>query len=127
MASIEYAKIDLDGFSGLASGFDLDEADGLRGKAGLRFGATLADGPSRVVGYGKVQAIHEFKGEDRLRMTNNGLSVDFTNPRPDTYGRGTVGVDIAMSSGVQGFIEASADFAGGVSGGGARGGLSIRF
>lgn len=127
LASIEYARINLDRFDGLGTGFDLDEADGLRGKAGVRLGATLADGPSRIVGYGKVQAIHEFKGEDRLRLSNSGLSVDFTNPRPDTYGRGTIGLDIAMSSGVRGFIEASADFAGGVSGGGARGGLSIRF
>jgi hypothetical protein len=36
-------------------------------------------------------------------------------------------VDIAMGSGVRGFIEGTADFAGGVSGGGARGGLSIPF
>jgi len=127
LASIEYANLNIDGFDALATGFDIDEADGLRGKAGLRFGAVLSDSPSRIAAYGKVQAIHEFKGKDRLTLSNSGLALSFTNPRPDTYGRATVGVDIAMNSGVRGFIEASADFANGVSGGGARGGLSISF
>jgi outer membrane autotransporter protein len=125
--SLESAKIDLDGFTTLGTDFALDEANGIRGKAGARVGAVLGNGPSRIVGYAKAQVIHEFEGKDRLFLTNAGGTLAFDNPRTDTYGRATVGVDIAMRGGVRGFMEASADFANGVSGGGARGGLSIPF
>ena len=126
-ASIEYARIDFDDFTAAGTGFAFDEEEGLRGKAGARFGAVIDTSPSLVTVYGKVQAIHEFGGRDRFTLSNTGGSLAFDAPRTDTYGRATVGFSASTGSGVSGFIEASGDFAGGVSGVGARGGLSIRF
>ncbi len=126
-ASIEYARVDLDNFSAAGTDFGLDEENGLRGKAGVRLGAVLDTSPSLITAYGGVQAIHEFGGRDRLTLSNTGGTLGYDLPRTDTYGRATVGFSAVMASGVRGFIEGSADFAGGVSGGGARAGLSIRF
>lgn len=127
VASIEYANLNLDNFSALQTSFGFDEDEGLRGKAGVKVGTMVGQGPSTILAYGKVQAIHEFNGEDRLTLTNSGLPLTFDTGATDTYGRATIGVDITMTSGVRGFIEASADFEGGVEGGGARAGLSIPF
>jgi outer membrane autotransporter protein len=126
LASIEYENLELDRFSRFGTAVAFDEADSLRGKAGLRFGAVLDDSPNTIVGYGKVQAIHEFEGKDAVTLTNTAV-VAFENDRPDTYGRATVGLNIAMPSGVRAFIEGTADFAGDVDGGGGRAGLSIPF
>ena len=126
-ASIEYAKIKLKGFTALSTGFAFDEDDGLRGKAGARVGTVFDNGPSVVTGYAKGQVIHEFNGEDRLVLSNSGNLLAFDNPRPETYGRATVGIEVVMDVPVRGFIEGSLDFANGVSGGGARGGISVAF
>ncbi len=127
MVSIEYANIDLDPFTIAGTGFDLGEEDGLRGKAGLRITGLVSEGPTRVSAYGSAQAIHEFGGDDRLVLTNSGQSPSFVNPRPDTYGRATLGISAATGARVRGFVEGSIDFAGNVSGGGARGGVSVIF
>lgn len=126
-ASIEYTQIDLDGFTAAGTDFGFDEAEGLRGKAGVRIGAVIDTSPSLVTVYGRAQVIHEFKGGDRLTLANAGGSLAFDTPQTDTYGRATAGFSAWLGSGVRGFIEGTADFAGGVSGGGGRAGLAISF
>lgn len=122
--SIEYTSLSFDDFEGLGTQFATDEADGLRGKAGVRLGARLAPA---FVGYGELQAIHEFDGEDTLTLSNGGLDTSFGLPRSDTYGRATIGVASAFAGPMRAFVEGSADFAGGVSGFGAQLGFALRF
>lgn len=125
--SIEYVNLGFDGFATQGVGFDLAEADGLRGKAGARVGTVLDSGPTRLTLYAGAQAIHEFEGEDTLTLTSAGSTTAFVLPRTPTYGRATLGFSAAMGDMVHGFIEASGDFAGGVSGGGGRAGIAVRF
>ena len=127
LASIEYANLDGDDFDFGPSSVLLDSDDGLRGKAGVRFGTMIAETPTMVTAYGKLQAIHEFNGKDRVTISNLGGDFVFDNPRPDTYGRGTLGISGVMTSGVTGFIEGTVDFLNGYEGGGGRAGLSFRF
>ena len=87
----------------------------------------LSDGPTRVTAYAGAQAIHEFEGRDRLTLANLGGTAGFDAPRTDTYGRATIGFSATTGDRVRGFIEGTMDFAGGVSGGGARAGLAIAF
>lgn len=125
--SIEYANISFDDFDGLGTAFASEEADGLRGKAGARVGARFGSG---LEAYGKLQAIHEFEGEDRLTLTNAGLAPAFDLPSTDTYGRAAIGLAHRPSDPAQrmsGFIEGTADFGGDVSGFGARAGVAFRF
>lgn len=126
-ASLDYANIDFKSVDmGLASAA-LDEADGLRGKAGARVDTVVADGPSRISIYASGAYVHEFKARDRMALAGNGYTLDFRLPSAPDYGQARLGVAINQGSVVSGFIEATGDFSGSYHGGGARGGLSIHF
>ena len=127
LVSVDYAKVRIDGYRALSTDFGFAERDGLRGKAGLRLGAVISDAPSKITAYGRAMAVHEFKGEDSLTLTNNGTTLVFGGARQQTYGEAAFGLDIASPGGIRGFLEGTAEFAGRVSGFGARAGLAIRF
>jgi len=127
VVSIDYARVRIDGYRALDTDFGFADRDGLRGKAGGRFGAVVSDGPSKITAYGRAMAVHEFKGEDSLTLVNNGSTLVFINPRQKTLGEAAVGVNISSPGGIRGFIEGTSEFAGRVSGFGGRAGLAIRF
>lgn len=126
LVSLDYARVKLDGFNALGTTFNFGEPDGLRGKAGVRFGTVLSDAPSQITLYGRAMAVREFRGNDRLTLINSGTTLVFNATRPRTYGEGAVGLNIEKG-GVRGFIEGSGEFAGGVRGYGGRAGIAVRF
>ena len=127
LVAAEYVRTDLDTLSSGPSSFDFDNADGLRGSAGLRVGSVLTSGTTRTRLYAGASAVHEFKGRDGVSLSNGGETLGFRNDRIGTYGHGVLGVNIASGNRVSGFIEASGDWSDDYKGGGGRAGINIRF
>ncbi|HVJ01654.1 MAG TPA: autotransporter outer membrane beta-barrel domain-containing protein, partial [Sphingomonas sp.] len=125
--SIEYARTDLGDLDLPGGSFAFDNSDGLRGKAGVRLGATLSDGPSRIQLYAGGNVVHDFSNDDRTAFTSGGLDLDLVGPRIGTYGEARIGMSAAVGSRVNGFIEANGRLGDGYRGAGGRAGLSIRF
>nr|WP_276046383.1 MULTISPECIES: autotransporter outer membrane beta-barrel domain-containing protein [unclassified Sphingomonas] len=124
---VDYARSSIDRIDLAPTTLDFGDTNGLRGKAGLRIGSTMTSGVTTTSFYLKGEAIHEFKGRDRVTFSNGGYDLGFANPRLDTYGRGTVGVTINTGARVAGFLEAFGDVGDDYKGGGGRAGLSIKF
>ena len=125
--SVDYTRSSIDTITVAGSRLGFGDTDGLRGRAGLRVGSTMRSGGTTTSVYLKGEAIHEFKGEDRLNFANGSFDLGFVNRRLDTYGRGTVGVTIASGTNVRGFLEAFGDVGQRYRGGGGRAGLAISF
>lgn len=131
VVGVAYVRSDLDDLTALdATGarIDLDSRDGLRGSAGLRLGsATTTASGNAVSVYASGEAAREFRGRDRIAFASGGTSVGFDGGRLGTYGRGTVGLNVAMPSGVTGFLEAHGEYGSRWKGGGGRAGLRVSF
>lgn len=127
LVSLAYSRTALDDFTVGAISFDFDRFDGLRGKAGLRVGGRTDIGGAAVGFYAAGAAIKEFEGSDGLRFSSGGQVVALGTDRLNTFGQGTIGVNVAMRSGVSGFIEAHGEVGNEYRGGGGRAGLRIRF
>lgn len=125
--SIEYVRTDLDRLAVPGGSFAFDDAEGLRGKAGARLGATLGDGPSRIQLYAGGNVVHDFSGDDRVDFASGGTSLALSSPRIGTYGEATIGFSAAMGSQVSGFIEANGRAGKDYRGAGGRAGISVRF
>ena len=126
-ASIEYVRTDIDTLTVAPASLDFASKDGLRGKAGARLGTAWTSGVTRTTLYLSGQAVHEFQGRDSTRFASGGQFVDMGDQRLGTYGRGTIGFNIASSDTVSGFVEAYGDYSHAYKGGGGRAGLSVRF
>jgi hypothetical protein len=126
-ASLDYSNMNWKGLDLGVATADFDAADGLRGKAGAKVAAVVADGPSRIKVYASGAYVHEFKGRDRMTLAGGGYSFAFRLPNTPDYGQAKLGVSIDQGENVSGFIEAQGDFSGNYKGGGARAGLSLRF
>ena len=126
-ASIEYVRTNIDTLNVAPASLDFDSVDGLRGKAGARLGTAWTSGTTRTTLYVSGQAVHEFEGRDSTRFASGGQFVNLGDQRLGTYGRGTIGFNVASSDRVSGFIEAYGDYSREYRGGGGRAGLSVRF
>lgn len=127
LASVAYSRTSLDDFTVGGNAFDYDRFHGLRGKAGVRIGGTTNIGGSTMVFYLAGAAVKEFEGRDGLRFTSGSQVVDLRSDRLGTYGQGTLGLNVTMTSGVSGFIEGHGEYGDDYRGGGGRAGLRIRF
>ncbi len=126
-ASLDYVHLDRDDLILGQFAESLDATDGLRGKAGARLAAVVAEGASRVSLYASGAAVHEFADRDRLTIASGGSTLVVLAPVIPTYAQLRAGVDIAQGAFVRGFIEGTADASSGYRGGGGRVGLSVRF
>ena len=134
-ASISYVRNDFDdlALNGTTIGFDDD--DGLRGRAGGRIGGTFAvGGGAEAAFYVGGNYVHEFQGRDRVTFTSGGQTLSFTNTRLRDYGEATLGVTIAQSQGISGFIEgnymrsfSNSNGTGSIDGAGGRAGIRLQF
>ncbi|MCC2976631.1 autotransporter outer membrane beta-barrel domain-containing protein [Sphingomonas sp. PL-96] len=125
--SIEYVRTSLDDLVSGPSTIDSDSSDGLRGKAGLRIGTDQSWGDTKASFYLRGNVVHEFKGRNAMTFADGGNSLDFDLNRIGTYGQAAVGFTVASAGRVSGFVEATGDWSDDYKGGGARGGISIRF
>ncbi|WP_267397647.1 MULTISPECIES: autotransporter domain-containing protein [unclassified Sphingomonas] len=125
--SVDYVRSSIDQVVAAPTTLDFADADGLRGRAGLRLGSKMINGATATNIYVKGEAIHEFRGRDAVSFGNGGYDLNFANQRLGTYGRGTVGVTIDSGARVAGFLEAFGDAGDDYKGGGGRAGLSVRF
>lgn len=126
-ASIEYVHTDLDRLDGSPAAFTFDDAEGLRGKAGGRLGWERMSGASVTTVYLSGHYVHEFEGDGRTAFASGGQTVNLGSGPIGDYGRGTIGFSVLSGTRVSGFVEAFGDYGDNYKGGGARGGLSIRF
>ena len=127
VASIEYVHTDIDTLNVAPATLDFGDAEGLRGKAGARFGFTRTSGPRTMTLYMSGHYVHEFEGDDGPLFSSGGQGVRLGNRALPDYGRGTLGFNVGSSTRVSGFIEAFGDYSDRYKGGGARGGLSVKF
>lgn len=127
VVSVAYSQASLGRFTVDDAAFDYDRSEGLRGRAGLRVGGH-ADVEGAVIGFYAVgTAVRELAGDDRLRFSSGGQVVVLDTDRLDTFGQGAIGVNVAMQSGVTGFIEAHGEAGSEYRGGGGRAGLRVSF
>ena len=126
-ATLEYVRTGLDDFTTLSSTLAFPDADGLRGRVGLRVGTAVTQ--VRVVTrlYAGVDAVHEFEGRDKVNFTNNGFVLPLSNRPIGTYGQAKAGVSYEIGPRVKGYVEGFGDFGSRYSGAGGRAGVSIRF
>jgi outer membrane autotransporter protein len=127
IASIAYVHTSLDKLHALDTTFDFDNFNGLRGKAGLKVGGTADMMGQKVTFYLSGEAVHEFKGKDDVAISNAGGAFGFRSVRLPTYGKGTLGFNIASGSTVSGFVEGFGDYGKDYKGGGGRAGISLKF
>jgi len=128
MASIAYVRSELDGLEIQGATLDFDDDDGLRGKAGARVGAALPIGNgATALLYGGAHYVHEFRGEDSVRLTSGANAIDLEGRRMGDYVEGMVGLNIAGPGPLSGFFEANGSIDDDRDGLGVRTGLRIRF
>ncbi|MFV0625663.1 autotransporter outer membrane beta-barrel domain-containing protein [Sphingomonas sp. ac-8] len=125
--SIEYVRTSLDDLVSGPSTIAFADGDGLRGKAGARIGTDQDWGDAKASFYLRGAVVHEFEGRNRMTFADGGNSLDFDLNRLGTYGQAAVGFTVATAGRVSGFVEATGDWSDDYKGGGARGGISIRF
>lgn len=134
-ASISYVKNDFDDLSLNGTTVSFDDEDGLRGRAGGRIGGAFGiGGGAEAAVYVGGNYVHEFKGRDRVTFTSGGTSLGYTNDRLRDYGEATLGVTIAQSQGISGFIEGNyirsfsdRNGTGSIDGAGGRAGIRLQF
>ncbi|NQV21412.1 MAG: autotransporter domain-containing protein, partial [Rhodospirillales bacterium] len=102
--------------------------------AGGRIGGQFDVGAAKMAVYVGANYVHEFKGEDNVTFTSGGQTLSFANDRLRDYGEATLGITIAQSEAISGFIEGNyiRSFnkdAGnlGIDGAGGRAGIRIKF
>ncbi|KQM21521.1 beta strand repeat-containing protein [Novosphingobium sp. Leaf2] len=128
VASVAYVRTSLDDLQALGQVLDYDRADGLRGKAGVRIGGTIAIGGGNMLTfYASGMAVKEFKGRDGATFVSGPYALALGNRRIGTYGQGTLGINVTTPGGINGFIEGTLDASGNYSGAGGRAGIKIPF
>ncbi len=134
-ASISYVKNDFDDLSLNGTTISFDDEDGLRGRAGGRIGGAFGiGGDAEAAVYVGGNYVHEFKGRDGVTFTSGGTRLGYTNDRLRDYGEATLGVTIAQSRGISGFIEGNyirsftdSNGTGSIDGAGGRAGIRLQF
>lgn len=128
IGSFSYSRTHFDDISGYNSSFDFTQYTGEEGKAGLRFGASMGSWMgAKVVPFGSVVAVHEFRDNGGFVFTNGGYDFDYFNHPRGSYGHASAGLSFLNDRGVNGFIQGDYDFATGTEGGGARVGIRFAF
>lgn len=126
VAMLNWTRSKTDSLEALGQRIEFDDADGLRGKIGLRFGGTISAGQTPIDLFGGANYAHEFAGEDGVILRSGGLSETIGNRRLADYGELLGGLRVRASANVSGFIQGSYSFGGAVNGGGGRIGLQIK-
>lgn len=128
VVGLAYVSTSLDDLEALGQVIDYDRMDGLRGKAGLRLGGSTTIGAGNTLTfYASAMAVNEFKGDNGVTFLSGPNSFDIGNRPIDTYGQGTLGLNITTPSGITGFIEGTADVSKNYKGAGGRAGIKIPF
>lgn len=123
-----YTRTHFDDISALNSTFDFTRYTGEEGKAGLRFGAAMGDWMgAKVIPFGSVVAVHEFRDNGGFVFSNGGYDFDYFNHPRGSYGHASAGLSFLNTRGVNGFVQGDYDFATGTGGGGARVGVRFAF
>ncbi|HEY0444830.1 MAG TPA: autotransporter domain-containing protein [Allosphingosinicella sp.] len=116
-AGLAYVRTDLDGFEASGARFEFDDAESLRGRAGVR--VTAASGGARP--YADFKVLHEFAGDNRTTFSSGGFDLALQDRGVGTWFRGEVG--LTALPGVTGGYLAAWGEAGDVKGYGVRLGL----
>ncbi|HWT14048.1 MAG TPA: autotransporter domain-containing protein, partial [Allosphingosinicella sp.] len=102
-----------------------EDAESLRGHAGLRFGGVFETGDGTFAPFVGIRAIEEFDGENRTDF-NLGTLIELTDQAPGTYGELSGGLSV-ITGHVELFARGEMLFGEDVDGQSFRAGLRIRF
>ena len=128
VVSFDYLRTLVDNFAALDSTFNFRRHISEQLNGGFRFGMTVGEFyGAKVVPYGAIMAVKEYKGQDGFLFSNGGFDFNFLNSRRGGYGHATAGLNLLSSRGVDGYLQGDLDFARGASGGGARVGVRFAF
>jgi outer membrane autotransporter protein len=126
VASLAWAKTDLDTLHALGQSVSFGNGSTLTGKIGARIGGTSDMGAGgKAVFYARASFVHDFHGRGSALLESGGTSDGVTGVRPGDYGEGAVGVNLITAGRLSGFIEGDADVGHSYKGGGGR--VGIRF
>lgn len=125
--SLAYIRGDLDDYSAAASTIRFADAESLRGKLGAEISASRTTGYTHWQPFFGLDAVHEFKGDNRATFSNGGFDIPLSDRAYGTYGLASVGVNaLSLRSNVHSYIKGEYAF-GDVKGFGGMAGISIRF
>jgi hypothetical protein len=126
--SVSWTNSDFDSFVVPSGNFAINDEDGLRGKAGARFGYVTQMGGAKVSLYGGANYVREFRGRSNVVFTSGGQTAAFSSPRNADYAEGILGVNVGSDAGkISGFFEGRYADGRDYDGYGVRGGMRVRF
>ncbi|MBC9035168.1 autotransporter domain-containing protein [Sphingomonas sp. JC676] len=126
-AGLVWTSTAIGDLTALGQTLDFDRATGLRGKVGARLGGTTTLAAATVTLYAAGNYIHEFEGENGVKLISGGTSQHVIDSRLGDYGQLTLGMNVLSRGPLSGFIEGNANVGSSYSGGGGRAGIRLTF
>lgn len=126
-AGLAWVDADLDGFTGASGTVGYGEADGLRGRAGVRVGGETEFGEAVLAPYLGLSAVREFDGENRMRFADGGPALELVDRGRGAWGEVEAGIGAVTARGLETFAAVKGLFGGGDSGYAARLGVRWRW
>jgi outer membrane autotransporter protein len=126
VARLRAGRIQLDDLTGANGVAHFDAVSRLQGQAGARFGAAWSQVLDTTVSVG-VYAVSDLTGRAEETFATGPSGVSLSDVLTRTHGMVDFGLTMKSHGGVQGFLKASADFAGGLGGWTAGGGVRWAF
>lgn len=87
-AALAYVHTDLDGFEASGANFDFDGAESIRGRIGVR----VASNSSGLAPFADLKLLHEFEGDNEVRLASGGFILPLRDAGRGTWGRAEVGL-----------------------------------
>ncbi|MEN6542638.1 hypothetical protein [Parvibaculum sp.] len=112
LASLTYAKTQIDTFSVANSQFDFQDATSFRGSLGLRGGATAYQSSETKVDLSLTGRLwNEFEGDNKMVIRSGGPDLTMTDKFDGTFGEVVGSVNIfGLGDGLSGFVNGGAKF-----------------
>ncbi|MFZ2468326.1 MAG: hypothetical protein WAW54_08020 [Parvibaculum sedimenti] len=112
LASLTYAKTQIDTFSVANSQFDFQDATSFRGSLGLRGGATAYKSSETKVDLSLTGRLwNEFEGDNKMVIRSGGPDLTMTDKFDGTFGEVVGSVNVfGLGDGLSGFVNGGAKF-----------------
>ena len=110
--TIAWMSTDLDEFSVLDTEIDPDDGESLRGRLGLRLGASWDSGNMIIEPFVVGSVWHEFEGENEITLTSGEL-VELSDELEETYGEVGGGINLISAGGGASFFAKADALVGG--------------
>jgi hypothetical protein len=128
VAGLSVLRGDLGALAILGQSAEIDAADRVRGRLGLRAGGRQAlPGGGALVFHAGAAAVHDFAAQRALTFRSGGAEQRLLVEHDRSFGEVRLGLSILSAAGLHGFVEAHGELGEDHSGGGGRLGLRVPF